>query len=185
MEHKSATLDLVGIDLKGSFLGHRGTPTVVAGLVVLLLSVVAVAGGLFLFEPGASSGIAAGIEATSARWSALGASYAPDYETIAEVSSARYTALARSFGRSADSARWAALGASYAPDYETIAEVSSARYTALAESYGFSPARSADSARWSALGASYAPDYEAIAAVSSARWAALGEWYTAEVLMEQ
>ncbi|MEJ2734959.1 MAG: hypothetical protein P8189_15560, partial [Anaerolineae bacterium] len=147
MERKSATLDFVGIDLKGGILGHRGFQTLVAGLVVLLLAVVAVVGVTSVFEGRASSRIGAGVEAASARWAALGASYAPDPGTIAEVSSARWSALGESFGhaaaRSADSARWAALGASYAPDYEAIAEVSSARWTALGESFGHAAARSA------------------------------------------
>jgi hypothetical protein len=139
MERKSATLNLVGIDLKGSFLFHKRLPTLLAGLMILLLAVVAVMGGMSLFGPGASSRIAAGVDAASARWSALGASYTPDYEAVAAVSSARYTVLAESYelsaARSADSARWSALGASYAPDYEAIAAVSSARWSALAESY--------------------------------------------------
>ena len=139
MERKSATLNLVWSDLKGGFLVHKRLPTIVAGSVVLLLAVVALLGVMSVFDRGGSPGITAGIEAASARWTALGASYAPDYEAIAAVSSARYTALGESYGhsaaRAADSARWSALGASYTPDYDAIAAVSSARWTALGESY--------------------------------------------------
>ena len=81
-----------------------------------------------------------GIDASAARWNALGAHYAPDYEAIAAVNSARWNALGAYFGadskaRVADAARWNALGAHYAPDYEAIAAVNSARWNALGESY--------------------------------------------------
>ncbi|MCL7454286.1 MAG: hypothetical protein M8467_14695, partial [Anaerolineae bacterium] len=39
------------------------------------------------------SGASNGREADAARWSAVGAYYAPDYEHIAAVNSARWTAL--------------------------------------------------------------------------------------------
>jgi len=65
--------------------------------------------------------------------------YAPDYETIAEVSTARLSALAAYFGqskgRAVDAARWSAIALAYAPDYESIAEVSTARWSALGEQY--------------------------------------------------
>ncbi|MBN1657902.1 MAG: hypothetical protein JXA93_05845, partial [Anaerolineae bacterium] len=71
--------------------------------------------------------------------SALGAAYGPDYEAIAGVSAARWSALGAAYlgstARAADAARWSALGAAYAPDYEAIAAVSAARYQALAEWY--------------------------------------------------
>lgn len=46
-------------------------------------------------RPEVSSGVAAGIEASSARWAALGATYTPDYEAIAAVNSARWAALGK------------------------------------------------------------------------------------------
>ncbi|MEJ2735968.1 MAG: hypothetical protein P8189_20780 [Anaerolineae bacterium] len=159
------------------------------GLVLLVLVVVALVGVMAVLGRGDSQGTVASLEAASARWTALGASYAPDYEAIVAVNSARWAALGESYTYSAvratDSARWTSLGASYAPDYEAITAVSSARWAALGESFRHSAARAADSARWSALGTGYAPNYEAIAEVNSARWAALGEWYTAEALMGQ
>ena len=80
-----------------------------------------------------------GIDASAARWNALGAHYAPDYEAIAAVNSARWNALGAYFteskARVADAARWNALGAHYAPDYQAIAAVNSARWNALGEWY--------------------------------------------------
>ena len=117
MERKSATLSLLWPNLKGGVLVDNRIPTIVAGLAVLVLAVVVVLLAFSATELGVSPGTVAGVEAASARWSALGEYYA------------------ESRARAADAARWSALGAQYAPDYEAIAAVSSARWSALAESY--------------------------------------------------
>jgi hypothetical protein len=61
----------------------------------------------------------AGVDASSARWTALGAYYTAKYEAAAAASSAR----------------WTALGAYYTAKYEAAAAASSARYEAIAEWY--------------------------------------------------
>ena len=108
--------------------------------------------------PGDSTGkVEAGIEASAARWSAMGEYFA------------RMKALA------ADAARWNALGESFTPDYGTIAAVSSARYSALGDLYRgkIEAGIEASSARWSALGESLSlPKGRA---ADAARWSALGE----------
>jgi hypothetical protein len=113
----------------------------------------------------AESATAAGLEASSARWSALGESYAPDYEAIADADSARYGALAER----------------YVPDYERAAAANSARWTAMAVAVSEAEARTADAARWSAMAERYAPDYKSIAQTSSDRWSAVGELYRSKV----
>lgn len=83
-----------------------------------------------------------GIDASAARWTALGVYYAPDYEAIATVNAARWTALAQHFdaesrGRVADAARWNALGARYTAqekqDLQRGIDASAARYSAIAQ----------------------------------------------------
>jgi hypothetical protein len=87
-----------------------------------------------------------GEEASSARWSALGAYYIARYEAAAVASAARYQALAAHYGvqmqqadlergAAASAARWNLLGAHYAAKYEAAAAASSARYQALADWY--------------------------------------------------
>ena len=156
------------------WMGGKGESRVRKEVVLAVLisaAVVLVAASVWALmsvaRPGVSSGVAAGVEASSARWAALGAHYTRDYEAIAAVNSARWSALGDyyrdrvSAGVEASSARWAALGAHLTRDYEAIAAVSSAR--------------------WSALGANYLARYEAAAAASSARYQALAEWYAGQV----
>jgi hypothetical protein len=168
MNRKAGTLSMVWTEGARVPLA-RYLFLLVLGLAAVMLAAASIYHLMSVLSPGASSGVAAGVEAASARWSALGAHYAPDYEAIATASSARWSALgeylSKAKARAADTARWNALGAHYAPDYEAIATVSSAR--------------------WSALGAHYAPDYEAIAAVNSARWTALAESYAARAIQGQ
>jgi hypothetical protein len=70
-------------------------------------------------ESSPAAGIEAGVDASSARWAALGAYHTTKYEAAAAASSAR----------------WAALGAYYTAKYEAAAAASSARYQAMAEWY--------------------------------------------------
>jgi ABC-type enterobactin transport system permease subunit len=168
MTHKAGTLNVLWSDGNSNSQAHKRVMTVALSLLAMALVVASIY--LLVSTPSmdAGSGTMVGVEVNSARWAALGAANAPDYEAVAAASSARWSALGAAYGqpqaRLADAARWSAVGAAFAPDYGAIAAVNSARYAALAAHYGLSQARLADAARWSAVGAAFAPDYEAIAA---------------------
>jgi hypothetical protein len=135
MNHRVGSL--VWLSDKGEGLGAGRVRRPVIGLAALMLVVLGVAAALVIGQANVSSEVQGVVDASSMRWSALGAAYVPDYEAVAAVSSARWTALGESYAsftaRAADAARWVALGESYAPDYEAIAAVSSARWNALGE----------------------------------------------------
>ena len=69
----------------------------VLALGLILVALLLASASVYLLAPvlstGGSSGAAAGIEAASARWSALGAFYMARYEAAAAASSARWQAL--------------------------------------------------------------------------------------------
>ena len=125
MKGKSGTLSLDRPALKKASLGRIKWYWVVMGLALFLLAAAAAALVVAVVEPAASAGIEAGIEASSARWRALGEYYTPDYEAITAVNSARYEAMARHYGKEvadlerseqASTARWVAMGAHYAEE---------------------------------------------------------------------
>jgi ketosteroid isomerase-like protein len=130
MKGKSEALKLDRPVPKMVNLGQIKPSVVVMGLVLLLLAAATAVLVALVVNPGPPSGIEAGIEASAARWSALGAHYAkPDYEAIASVNSARYEALARHYGQEvtnlergqqANTARWVALGEYYAPQEKFV-----------------------------------------------------------------
>ena len=78
---------------KGESLAHLRIAMLVLGLAALVLAMVAVVAGMGAIEPGVPVAAAVTVDASSARWSALGKHYAPDYEAIAAVNSARWNAL--------------------------------------------------------------------------------------------
>ena len=139
MNRKSGTLSILSFNGMENILALKPISTIVLGLSALVLVVVALLAGMPLSDSGGLPGISAGVEASSARWTALGAHFAPDYGAIATVNAARLNALGEYFGKSkaraADAARWNALGAHFAPDYEAIAAVNSARWSALGALY--------------------------------------------------
>ena len=96
--------------------------------VLISAAVLLVAAGVWALlsvaRPEVSSGVAAGVDASSARWAALGTHYTRDYDTR------DYGAIA-----AVSSARWSALGAYYLARCEAAAAASSARYQALAGWY--------------------------------------------------
>jgi hypothetical protein len=116
MNRKSGTLSLLSMSGMENILVLKRISTIALGLSALALAVAAILVVMPVVAPGVPSGAAAGVEAASDRWNALGAHYAPDYEGIAAVSSARWSALseyfsAKSGARTADAARWNVLGA--------------------------------------------------------------------------
>jgi hypothetical protein len=191
MNHISETFNLSWLNLKRSHPRHARILSLALGALVLVLVIAAV----LMVTPASqwteSSATVSGIEADSARWTALAASYAPDYAAAAAASSARYQAMAQYFGAesarhergvAADTARWAALATQYPARYERSAAAGSARYQALAQYYGVESANrergaTADAARWEALAVQYAARCERSAAASSARYQAMAEWY--------
>ena len=137
MTRKTSTFRQLSVNGIGNMNAVKTISAIILGLSLLALVVLAVA---TLFSTGGSGvllGTEAGLEASTARWSALGESYAPDYEAVAAASSARYSAmgeaLARSQGGTAELGRWKALGERYSPDFMTVAAVGSARYSALGD----------------------------------------------------
>jgi hypothetical protein len=86
---------MVWMDDQGISLTRYRTLTIGLGLLVVVLAVVAVFALTWVLRPGVSSAIVAGIEADAVRWSAVGASYAPDYQAIAQVNAARWQALGK------------------------------------------------------------------------------------------
>jgi hypothetical protein len=167
MSHKVSTFNVGRVRGKGESRVRKEVVLAILISAAVVLVAASVWALMSMARPAVASGVAAGVEASSARWAALGAHYTRDYEAIAAVSSARWNALSDYYrtrvaaGVEASSARWAALGAHYARDFEAIAAVSSAR--------------------WSALGDCYLARYEAAAATSSARYQALAEWYARRV----
>jgi len=121
-----------------------------ARLAVLSLIAILVA-GIFLSAPSAlavalkDGGLSAkeqlGLEASSARWAAVGRFYADQLERAAATDSARWAAAGRFYtdrferAAAADAARWAAAGLFYSNLFERAAVVSSARYSAMAVFY--------------------------------------------------
>ena len=171
MSQKASAFRLVWTDWKIASPTRNQVLVLVLSLAAVVLAAATVYLLVSVINPDASSGIAAGVEASSARWSALGATYAPD----------------RSAATAAGSARWTALGAYHLARYEAAAAASSARYQALAEYYNTEaaslvPSMTADSTRWTALGAYHLARYEATAAASSARYQALANWYAAKAV---
>ena len=204
MSQKASAFRLVWTDWKMASPTRNQVLTLVLSLAVVLLAAATVYLLVSVISPDASSGIAAGVEASSARWTALGQFYA------AETLRADHSAAA-----AADSARWTALGDYYAAEAlraERSADASAARYQAMAEFYNSHAAslepgtmadsarwtalgdyytakalhaeRSADAsaARWTALGAHHLARYEAAAAASSARYQAMADWYAAKAV---
>lgn len=93
MNHKVNSFGMEWIIGKGKPLLRKEA----VWLVLISLAVVLVAATFLALtsavRPEVLSRVAAGIDASSARWAALGATYAPDYEAIATVNSARWAAL--------------------------------------------------------------------------------------------
>ena len=147
MTHKASALSMVWNDGKRESQALKATMIVVLSLVAVALAVASVYVLVTGLRPEAGSGIAAGIEASTARWAALGELYAHDYEAVAAVDSARYSGLGAQYlskiaaGVEASSARWAALGTYQMVRYEAAAAASSARYQALGEWYAATAAQ--------------------------------------------
>jgi hypothetical protein len=185
MTHKASTLVWSGVKSDSQVL--RWGVRVVLGL----LAVALVAAGAYAVLPATSpegaSGAAAGVEASSARWAAMGSHFEAQMRARA-ADTARWAALGEQYGHdyrmiaAIDSARWSALGRHYQSRVAAGVRAGSARWAALGRLYGITPAlaeRSAETSaeRWSALGASYMARYEAATAASSARYQALAEYY--------
>jgi hypothetical protein len=126
--------------------------------------------------------VAAGVDAASARYQAMGQFVVARAERAADASSARYQAQADAYdpAGAASGARWAALGA-YWSGSTAGSEADAARYRAMGQFYAekAEAAAAASSARYNALGAHYAQRAEAAASASSARYNALGAYYAA------
>lgn len=186
MNQKSETLGLSWPTLKRHGAVYKRPLALALGMLLLALTVATVLIVVPTLGRTVSAPTSLGIDAGSARWTALGVAYAPDYEAVAAVSSARWTALGEDYApfqaRAADAARWTALAARYPARYERSHAAGAARYQALAGHYGAGPAGSArgaaaDAARWQALAAQYPAGYERSHAATSARYQALAEWY--------
>jgi hypothetical protein len=138
--NRKSTLNLSSTFGMEFILQRKTVSTIVLGLLLLALAFGAVFAVMSVFEPRLLSGTSAGIEASSARWAALGRTFGTE-----------------SKARLADSARWAALGEFYTPNYEAISTVNSARWTALGDFYQakIQAGIEASAARWSALGRWY------------------------------
>jgi hypothetical protein len=165
MDQVAGFSDLLGGSMHSQHMLYRRAARVALSLLLASLVVFA------LLAAASALDLERSLEASSARWSALGEYYTTRYEAAAAASSARYSALADH----------------YNARYEAAALASSARYQALAEFYGAGGYPSvaagvdASSARWSALGAYYAQRYyEATATASSARYTALAKYYIAD-----
>ena len=178
MTRKSNTFGQLSVNGIGTINTVKAVSAGILGL--SLLALVVIVAGMLLSAGQAQlpSGTAAGLEASSARWTAIGEVFAQekalaarDYGRIASVSAARYSALGDFYqgkiaaGVEASSARWAALGRSFAANYEAISDASSAR--------------------WSALGDFYRGKVEAGLEASSARWSAMGKYYSVQGVQSQ
>ena len=97
MSQKVDTLSMVRMD--GERISQARKQVIVVVVSLMAVALVAVSAYLLVsvFGPDVSPEIVAGVEASSARWSAMGVAYAPDYEAIAEVSSARWSALGEQY----------------------------------------------------------------------------------------
>ena len=180
MKSKSTALNLSSTFGMESILQRKTMSTLVLGLLLLALAFGAVFAVMSVIEPRLLSGTSAGLEASSARWAALGEYFGAE-SRVRSADAARWSALGEYYApnyeaiAAVNSARWSALGNLYRNRLETSLEASSARWAALGEYFGAdSRARTADTARWSALGEFYTPNYEAIQTINSARWSALG-----------
>lgn len=91
MSQKAGMLNLVQVVGGSESRGRR--QRLVVGLIAMVLVVAAIISMVFAVRLDVSSGVAAGIEASSARWVALGGAYGPDYEASADASSARWSAM--------------------------------------------------------------------------------------------
>ena len=132
MSRMSGTANLFWIDGGMGVFVRRNVNMLLLGLLVLALATFGVLAVNSLSGPSVSLGVAAGLEASTARWSALGAQFS------------------EAGAQAADSARWSALAAHFAPNYELVATTSSARWNALGKAFGVQ-GRNADSARWVGL----------------------------------
>jgi hypothetical protein len=105
MTHKTGSVGALWSGGRDDSHGLKQATLVALSLLGVALAVVAVY--LLVSGPGtaAQPGITAGVEAGSARWAALGAAFAPDYEAIAAVSSARYQALGEWYAERAGDGR--------------------------------------------------------------------------------
>jgi hypothetical protein len=140
VNHKAGTLNMVWT--AGKEKSGARNRVLLRGLISIVI--VLVAGISFALisavRPDAPSGVAAGVEASSARWAALGRHFTAETRARA-ADSARWAAqgayfsMAQARARAADSARWAAQGDSYWNSIEAGVEASSARYQALGEWY--------------------------------------------------
>jgi hypothetical protein len=119
VNHNSEAFSLSWLGLQRRPLGQSKILLLALGMLVLVLAVAAVVMVAPAIKGAESPATVSGIDADSARWQALGAYYAPDFEAASATSSAR----------------WQALAAEYAARYERSAAASSARYQALAEWY--------------------------------------------------
>jgi hypothetical protein len=128
---------------------------------LLAFALVALIAGAFLAGPRAFAADA--IDADSARWAAIGESYA---------------SIER--GLDASSARWAAVGRLYDAKIARGLEADTARWVAKDQSFRGLAARStdADTARWVAKGRFYSDMLARGRDADSARWAAAGRFYS-------
>ena len=144
MSQKASAFRLVWTDWKMASPTRNQILMLVLSLAAVMLAAATVYLLVSVISPDGSSGIAAGVEASSARWTALGEYYAPESNAAAAASSARWTALGEHYraeslraerSANASSARWSALGAYHLARYEAAAAASSARYQAMADWY--------------------------------------------------
>ena len=107
MTRKTNTLNLT------NSMEHFTTVKLISAIVlvlsVLALTVVAALTVPSLIAPAVQNGTAAGVDASTARWTALGEYYSGE-----------------STARTADAARWPSLGEFFAHDYEGVASIDSA-----------------------------------------------------------
>ena len=108
MARKSGTFSQMSLSRIENLRVIKTVSVVALGLGVLGLAIALIAMVVTAAGSGVTMGTLTGLEASAARWSALGESYAPDYEAVAAVSSDRWTSMgefvARSRARSADTA---------------------------------------------------------------------------------
>ncbi len=141
MTHKANAASMVWTGGKGGTRAPRRVVLVVLGLVVVALAVASVYLLLVGAQPAVGTGVAAGEEASTARWAAIGGHYSRDCAAVAAVDAARWSALGEAYrsrvaaGTEASSARWTALGEAYLSRYEAAAGASAARYQAMAEAF--------------------------------------------------
>ena len=101
MTHQEGTVGELWSGGRSNSQGHKRVMIVALSLLAVALAVASIYLFVSTSRTDAGSGIMAGVEASSARWNALGAANAPDYATVADVSSARWSALGENYAAKA------------------------------------------------------------------------------------